>query len=172
MSVIVYSTPTCGYCHQLKAYLNQRGVPFVDHDVSRDRQAAAEMVRASGQQGVPVTVIDDQVVVGFNRPMIDQLLAQTAARPPKLGVAIAKAANIAAKKGLTLPEGAYVGRVNADSVAAAAGLQAGDVILQLAGQPVRGDQDVHRIMANVGRGQPVELVFWRDGQTRRATVRF
>ena len=172
MSVVVYSTPTCGYCHQLKAYLNQRGVPFVDHDVSRDRQAAAEMVRASGQQGVPVTVIDGQVVVGFNRPMIDQLLAQTAAQPPKLGVAIAKSADIAAKKGVALPEGAYVGRVNAGSAAATAGLQAGDVILKLASQPVRGDQDVHRAMANVGRGQTVELVFWRDGQTGRAAVRF
>jgi S1-C subfamily serine protease len=42
----------------------------------------------------------------------------------------------------------------------------------LAGQPVRGDQDVHRVMASVARGQTVELVFWRDGQTRRAAVRF
>ena len=66
MSVVVYTTPTCGFCHQVKAYLNQRGVPFTEHDVSRDPQAAAEMVRLSGQQGVPVVLIDGQVIVGFN----------------------------------------------------------------------------------------------------------
>ncbi len=89
MSVVVYTTPTCGFCHQVKAYLHQRGVPFTECNVSRDGQAATEMVRLSGQQGVPVVLIDGQVVVGFNRPLIDQQLAQRATRPPRLGVAIA-----------------------------------------------------------------------------------
>ncbi len=172
MSVAVYTTPTCGYCHQLKAYLNQRGVAHTEYDVSRDQNAAMEMVRLSGQQGVPVTVIDGQVVVGFNRPVIDQMLAQQAARPAKLGVAIAAAESIAAKKGLDLPRGAFVGRVNAGSPAAAAGLRAGDVITELAGQPIGSDGDVHRVMANVRPGQNLDLTIWRDGKTLNSTVRF
>ncbi len=172
MSVTVYTTPTCGFCHQVKAYLNQRGVPFTEYDVSRDPQAAAEMVRLSGQQGVPVVLIDGQVVVGFNRPLIDQLLAQRATRPPRLGAAIADAGRIAAKKGLQLSDGAYVGRVDPGSVAALAGLRPGDVIVQLAGQGVRTDQDVDRIMANVRFGQAVDLLAWRNGQMVRMTARF
>lgn len=174
MSVIVYTTPTCGFCHQLKNYLNQRGVPFVEKDVTREPGAAAEMVQLSGQQGVPVTAINGQVVVGFNKPKIDQLLSQQAARPPKLGVSIADAQRIAAKKNLPVqpPAGAYVGKVQPGSPAAAAGLQRGDVITQLAGQPVRNDQDVHRVMAKVETGQAVQMRFWRNGETIPSTVRF
>ena len=172
MSVVVYSTPTCGFCHQVKAYLNQRGVSFAEYDVSRDPQAAAEMVRLSGQQGVPVVLIDGQVVVGFNQPLIDQLLAQRATPPPKLGMAIADASRIAAKKGLQLPEGAYVGRVDPGSAAVLAGLHPGDVIVQMAGQAIQTDQDVDRIMANVRFGQVVDLLAWRNGHTIRMTVRF
>jgi len=172
MSVVVYTTPTCGFCHQVKAYLHQRGVPFTEHDVSRDRQAAAEMVRLSGQQGVPVVLIDGQVIVGFNRPLIDQLLAQRATQTPKLGAAIADAGRIAAKKGIQLPDGAYVGRVGSGSAAEASGLRPGDVIVQLAGQAIRTDQDVDRIMANVRPGQVVDLLAWRNGQTVKVTVRF
>jgi glutaredoxin 3 len=172
MSVVVYTTPTCGFCHQVKAYLHQRGVPFTEYDVSRDPQAAAEMVRLSGQQGVPVVLIDGQVVVGFNRPLIDQLLVRRAPRPPKLGIAIADAGRIAAKKGLQLPDGAYLGRVDSGSVAALAGLRPGDVSVQLAGQAIQTDQNVDRIMANVRPGQVVDLLAWRNGQTIRMTARF
>jgi glutaredoxin len=165
MSIVIYTTPTCGFCQQVKAYLNRRGVPFVERDLSRDPQAASDMVRISGQQGVPVTVIDGQVVLGANMPMIDQLLAQRASRPPRLGVAIADATHIAAKKGVQLPAGAYVGRVNPGSSGAMAGLRTGDVIVQLAGQPVRSDQDVHTIMARQSYGQSADLLAWRNGQT-------
>lgn len=171
MSVVVYTTPTCGFCHQVKAYLNQRGVPFTEYDVSRDPQAAAEMVRLSGQRGVPVVLIDGQVVVGFNRPLIDQLLAQRMMQPPKLGMAIADAGRIAAKKRLQLPDGAYVGRVDPGSAADASGLRPGDVVVQLAGQTIRTDQDVDRIMASVRSGQVVDLLVWRNGQTIRMTAR-
>jgi glutaredoxin 3 len=172
MSVIVYTTPTCGFCRQVKMYLNQRGVPFAEYDVSRDPQAAAEMVRVSGQRGVPVVVIDGQVVLGFNRPQIDQLLAQRAAHPPRLGVAVADAKRIAAKQNNDLPGGAYVGRVHPHSAASLAGLRAGDVIVQLAGQPVRSDQDVHRIMGNVRRGQTIDVSVWRNGRKIESKARF
>ncbi len=72
--VIVFSTPTCPHCRHAKQYLRSRGIAFTDVDVSRDMQAARDMVRMSGQQGVPVIRIDNQVVVGFDRPKIDRLL--------------------------------------------------------------------------------------------------
>lgn len=172
MSVGVYTTPTCGFCRQVKAYLRQRGVPFIESDVSRDPQRAEEMVRLSGQRGVPVVLIDDQVVVGFNRPQIDQLLGRRETPRLMLGIAIADARRIATKKGLQLPDGAYVGRVNLGSVAARASLRQGDVIVQLAGQAVRTDRDVDRIMADVRPGQVVDLLLWRSGQTITTTVQF
>ena len=171
MSIAVYSTPTCGFCRQVKAYLHQRGVRFTEYDVSRDPERASEMVRLSGQRGVPVVVIDGQAVVGFNRPLIDQLLAQVATPPLKLGVAIANACQIGARRGLQLPDGAYVGRVDPSSPAEVSGLRPGDVIVKMAGQTVRTDQDLDRIMANVRFGQVVDLLAWRDGQTIRMTVR-
>lgn len=75
MSVIVYSTPTCPYCQAAKRYLASRGIPFEDIDVSRNRAAAIEMIRKSGQQGVPVLDINGEIIVGFDRPRIDAALA-------------------------------------------------------------------------------------------------
>lgn len=72
--VVIFSTPTCPHCHAAKRYLQQRGVHFTDVDVSRDAQAARDMVRRSGQQGVPVIDIDGHLVIGFDRGKIDRLL--------------------------------------------------------------------------------------------------
>ncbi len=72
--VIVFSTPTCGFCNQAKSYFRQKNVRYTDVDVSRDQAAARDMVRRSGQQGVPVIDIGGHLVLGFNRPKIDQLL--------------------------------------------------------------------------------------------------
>jgi glutaredoxin-like YruB-family protein len=73
-SVTMYTTPTCSFCSSLKAYLNEKKVHFSEIDVSKDHEAAHEMVQRSGQQGVPQTVINGHVVIGFDRKKIDQLL--------------------------------------------------------------------------------------------------
>ncbi|HHW18908.1 MAG TPA: glutaredoxin family protein [Firmicutes bacterium] len=75
--VTVYSTPTCPWCTRAKSYLKELGIPFEEKDVSVDIQAAREMVRISGQMGVPVLVIDGNVVVGFDKRRIDQLLSDS-----------------------------------------------------------------------------------------------
>lgn len=72
--VIIFSTPTCAFCNAAKSYFRQRGIKFRDVDVSRDPAAARDMVRRSGQQGVPVIDIGGKIVVGFDRAKIDSLL--------------------------------------------------------------------------------------------------
>lgn len=73
-SVTVYSTPTCTWCNTLKQWLRKNHIPYSDIDVSRDEQAAQELVRRTGQQGVPQTDINGQIVVGFDQTKLKQLL--------------------------------------------------------------------------------------------------
>jgi len=72
--VIVFSTPTCTYCNTTKKYFREKRIQFKDVDVSRDTAAARDMVRRSGQSGVPVIDIDGKIVIGFDRPRIDRML--------------------------------------------------------------------------------------------------
>jgi glutaredoxin 3 len=73
--VIIFSTPTCSFCNMAKQYFRQKGVKFKDVDVSRDPTAARDMVRRSGQQGVPVIDIGGKIVVGFDRIKIEKYLS-------------------------------------------------------------------------------------------------
>lgn len=136
--------------------------------MGRDPAAAAEMVRLSGQRGVPVTVINGQPVVGFDRARLDHLLAQT--REPRLGAAVADAADMVAKGRCSVASGAYIGKVTPGSAAARAGLQPGDVIVSFAGQGVANTPALERILATLRPGQPVPLTFFRGGETRQSTI--
>lgn len=78
--VIVYSMPSCPYCTMAKSYLEGKGVKFVEYDVSNDKKRATEMVRASGQNAVPVLQINGRIVIGFDRQLIDDALARK--KPP------------------------------------------------------------------------------------------
>lgn len=72
--VVIFSTPACPWCSRVKSYLRQKGVRFKDIDVSKDRDAAKDMIRRTGQMGVPVLLIGSRPIVGFNKPLIDRLL--------------------------------------------------------------------------------------------------
>jgi glutaredoxin-like YruB-family protein len=72
--VVVFSTPTCSFCNMAKKYFRERGIQFRDVDVSRDPAVARDMIHRSGQGGVPVIDIGGRLVIGFDRPKIDQLL--------------------------------------------------------------------------------------------------
>lgn len=72
--VILFTTPTCSFCNAAKRYLRERGIKFRDVDVSRDPIAARDMVRRSGQSGVPVIDIGGKIIIGFDRAKIDQYL--------------------------------------------------------------------------------------------------
>ncbi len=64
--VTVYSTQNCPYCRMAKAFLEKHGVPYESIDVGEDTEAAKKMIDLSGQRGVPVIVVDDEVIVGFD----------------------------------------------------------------------------------------------------------
>jgi glutaredoxin-like YruB-family protein len=72
--VKVYSTPTCPYCVRVKQFLKESAVAFEDIDVSSDQDKAQEMIKRSGQMGVPVIDIDGELVVGFDREKIKKIL--------------------------------------------------------------------------------------------------
>ena len=74
----VYSTPTCPWCIKLKTWLNGKGIGFEDIDVSADQEAAQEMIRKSGQMGVPQTEIDGKMIVGFKPDAIETELKKGA----------------------------------------------------------------------------------------------
>lgn len=75
MAIKVYSTPTCPWCTVAKKYLTSKNITFEDLDVSRNREAAMEMVQKSGQRGVPVIEINGNIIVGFDQVRIDKLIS-------------------------------------------------------------------------------------------------
>lgn len=72
--VIIYSTPTCGYCKQAKTYFQEHNVTYSEKDVSVDLKAQHEMMMKSGQLGTPVIDIGGEIVVGFDVSKIKELL--------------------------------------------------------------------------------------------------
>ncbi len=72
--VTIYSTPTCHFCHMAKDFFNEHGVKYEDFNVASDLEKRKEMITKSGQMGVPVIVIGEKLVVGFNQSQIADLL--------------------------------------------------------------------------------------------------
>lgn len=74
MKVTVYSTPTCPYCKLTKDFLKENSIAFADVDVSSDPSMANEMVKKSGQMGVPVIDVDGAIIVGWNKNALEDAL--------------------------------------------------------------------------------------------------
>ncbi|MFA5840790.1 MAG: Uxx-star family glutaredoxin-like (seleno)protein [Candidatus Paceibacterota bacterium] len=73
-NVTIYSTPTCHYCHMAKDFFTANSIVYTEYDVASDLEKRKEMMEKSGQMGVPVIVIGDELTVGFDKPKIAQLL--------------------------------------------------------------------------------------------------
>lgn len=73
-NIIVYSTPTCGWCTSLKTWLQQNGIEYKDIDIALDEKAAQSLIKRTGHKGVPQIEINDQMVVGFQLPRLKELL--------------------------------------------------------------------------------------------------
>ena len=74
LMIKVFSTPFCVYCVSLKQFLKEHNIEFEEVDVSQDKAAQEEMIKKSGQMGVPVVEIDGEIIVGFNKNKISELL--------------------------------------------------------------------------------------------------
>jgi glutaredoxin-like YruB-family protein len=74
MAIAVYSTPSCSYCRMVKDWLKAKNVRFDDYNVASDQRRAEEMVRKSGQMGVPVTDINGRIIIGFNTSELERAL--------------------------------------------------------------------------------------------------
>jgi glutaredoxin-like YruB-family protein len=171
MNVVVYTTPTCPYCHQVKEFLSQRGVKFTEYDVSRDRAAADEMIRKSGQMGVPVTTVGDQVVVGFDRARLQQLLADSGkSERPYFGLQIADASKIAQRLGLVPVFGAFIGKVAPSSPGEKAGLRQGDIITELNFRPIHNADDLENALSALTVGSRAVIVFLRGQNTLKSEI--
>lgn len=72
--VTIYSTPSCHFCHMAKEFFKEKNVTYTEHDVAGDVEMRKEMVEKSGQMGVPVIIIGDELIIGFNKPKIVELL--------------------------------------------------------------------------------------------------
>jgi len=76
--VTIYSTPSCHFCHAAKDYFAENHIAYTEHNVAADHDKRAEMVEMTGQMGVPVIRIEDDVVVGFDQRKIAELLGVAA----------------------------------------------------------------------------------------------
>jgi glutaredoxin 3 len=72
--VTIYSTPTCHFCHMAKDFFTENKVAYRDYDVANDMEKRKEMVEKSGQMGVPVIFVGDQMVVGFDEGKLREML--------------------------------------------------------------------------------------------------
>jgi len=72
--VTIYSTPTCHFCHMAKEMFDAHHIPYTDYNVATDLQRRQEMIQRSGQMGVPVIFVGDQLIVGFDEPRLKELL--------------------------------------------------------------------------------------------------
>ena len=76
-NVTVYSTPTCPFCIRAKQFLKDNNIQFEDIDVSENHEKAQEMIKKSGQMGVPVLEVEDKIIVGFDKDKIKEALGLT-----------------------------------------------------------------------------------------------
>jgi glutaredoxin 3 len=74
MAIALYSTPSCGYCRMAKDWFRSKNLNFEEYDVSRDQRRADELVRKSGQMGVPVIDVNGKIIIGFNTAAIEKAL--------------------------------------------------------------------------------------------------
>jgi glutaredoxin-like YruB-family protein len=77
-SVTIYSTPTCHFCQMTKEYLKSKGIGYTEYNVAQDLEKRQEMIQKSGQMGVPVIFVGDELIVGFDQERLQSALGITA----------------------------------------------------------------------------------------------
>ncbi len=148
----------------MKEFLSQRGIKYEERDVSANAVYAQEL-QASGQMGVPVTVINNEMVIGFDRAALERLISKTqAGERPSFGAAVADASVIAAKLGGGSASGAYVGKIKPGSAAEKIGLAPGDVIVEVNARSIANVADLENALSGLGNGSLLLIVLLRDNK--------
>ena len=171
MDIKIYTTPTCGYCHQAKRFLSELGVNYAEFDISRDRAAAEEVVKLTGQMGVPVIVVDGQVIIGFDRARLEQLLAGgNSQRHPRLGLKVADASRMARKSGEPPVFGVIVGSVAPSSPGERAGIRVGDIITMINRKRINNTAEMEHVVGVLAPGNHVSVTFYRREQAVKSEI--
>ena len=76
-TITIYSTPTCHFCHMTKDFLTEKGITYTEFDVAHDLDKRQEMIQRSGQMGVPVIFVDDEMIIGFDKERLVSSLGIT-----------------------------------------------------------------------------------------------
>jgi len=76
-NITIYSTPTCHFCHMAKDFFKEKGVTFTDYNVAQDLAKRQEMIQKSGQMGVPVIFVGDEMIIGFDKERLASTLGVT-----------------------------------------------------------------------------------------------
>jgi glutaredoxin 3 len=152
--ITVFTTPTCPWCTRTKDFLQKQGAEFTERDVSEDRSAAETIMQLTGQLGVPVTTDGTDTVVGFDQPRLQAMALRNRRRG--LGLRVTNAAS----------GGALIGGVRDASPGRKAGLQAGDVVVELSGKAVQSADDLEQIATNWSGAAPTSITVLRDGDRR------
>jgi glutaredoxin 3 len=170
MQVTLYSSPTCGYCHQAERFLKERGVHFTKYDISADPVSAREVAEMTGQMAVPVITVDGQVVVGFDRPKLEQLLTKGNHRGrPAFGLRVTDASRVA-EQGDNHHLGAYVDKVAPGYPGDKAGIKKGDIIVQVNSRLIRSAVDLADTLADLSAGSEAVVRFSRGGNYIKSKV--
>lgn len=140
---------------------------FKEIDVSRDHAAVQELVGKTGQRGVPVVILDGQVVVGFDKARLERILGSL--EPPRLGVSVADARKAVATLGSGIAVGAYIGKVSPESLASRMGLASGDIILEVNSHHITGADDLEGVISNLVKGTSLSIVYVRNGSEQTVT---
>jgi S1-C subfamily serine protease len=147
------------------------GVKYTEFDVSRNREAAEEMVELTGQLGVPVTVIDGEFVIGFDQARLQSILSGTRSRQPlHFGLKIADADKVAQKQGSIPVFGAVIGEVSPDSLGERVGLATGDIITQVNMWRVSSADDLQKALSGLKSGDIMTVMFLRGSENRKSEI--
>ncbi len=146
----------------VKEFLSRKGISFTEKDVSVDQSAARELVNRTKQMGVPVTFIDGESVIGFNRPRLEEILTQhQSGNPNPFGASVADARKIAAGQGPDSVSGAYVGKISTGSAAEKLGLTVGDIIVEVNSQNIVDAAGLALALSKIKPGNRLTIVFLR-----------
>jgi glutaredoxin len=182
--VVIYSTPTCVPCDQAKRWFQDHGVAYTEHDVTRDPVRAAELVRLTGQNAVPVIRVGQQVLVGFDPLQLAKLIpldgdgqaaagGNGSAGKVSLGMAAQSlTAEKAAEAGLPAPFGVVVGSVRPGGPGDAAGIQEGDILIGVGSYTLQNLAQLQSLVAAKQPGDSLTLRVWRQGQEQERTITF